>query len=121
MSEIGNLLKAADAIYSGEGKKFDQGKDPWNLVPFDAVRAITKVLAFGADKYGERNWESGMAWSRPYAAAMRHMTAWWEREDDDMETGFSHLWHLGCCVLFMIAYELRGIGTDDRPKQIKRN
>jgi hypothetical protein len=36
-------------------------------------------------------------------------------EDKDPETGFSHLSHVGCCALFLIAYELRGAGLDDRP------
>lgn len=99
----------------GEGRKDDGGKDPWHLAPFDAFRAIIKVLAFGAGKYAPRNWEQGMAWSRPYAALMRHLSAWWERDPHDPETRFSHLWHAGCCIVFLIAYEIRGIGTDDRP------
>lgn len=101
---------------SVEGIKFDAGKDPWHLVPFDAIGAIVRVLAFGAKKYGERNWENGMAWSRCYGALMRHLVAWWAGEKGDSETGYSHLWHAGCCVLFLIAFEMRGIGQDDRPR-----
>lgn len=100
-----------------EGVKFDHGKAPWHLLPWDAVRAIVWVLMFGAKKYSDRNWELGMDWSRPFAALMRHMTAWWEGEAKDPETGYSHLWHAGCCILFLIAFELRGIGHDDRPVQ----
>lgn len=37
------------------------------------------------------------------------------REDLDEETGLSHLWHAVCCIAFLIAFEQRGIGTDDRP------
>ena len=48
------------------GRKDDQGKDPWHLAPWDACRAI--VLRFGAEKCAARNWEKGMAWSRPYGA-----------------------------------------------------
>src|SRR5262249_15288839 len=33
------------------GRKDDQDKDPWGLAPWDAFRAIVKVLRFGADKY----------------------------------------------------------------------
>jgi hypothetical protein len=99
--------------------KDDGHKAPWHLVPFDALRGIVAVLGFGAGKYGERNWEEGMAWSRPYAALLRHLTAWFEGEDKDPETGMSHLWHAGCSILFLIAYEIRGIGTDDRPKTTK--
>ncbi|GJE13666.1 dATP/dGTP diphosphohydrolase domain-containing protein [Methylobacterium longum] len=99
-----------------EGRKDDAGKDPWDLAPWDAFRAIVGVLAFGACKYAPRNWEQGMAWSRLYAAAVRHLTAWWGGERVDPETGLSHLAHAGCCVCFLIAFEIRGIGTDDRPR-----
>jgi len=97
------------------GRKADHGKDPWHLLPTDAIRAIVKVLAFGAKKYADRNWEEGMAWSRCYGALLRHTMAWWEGDTLDEETGYSHLWHAGCCILFLIAYEIRGVGKDDRP------
>lgn len=97
------------------GVKDDKGKDPWHLVPFDAVRGIVSVLAFGARKYAPRNWENGMDWSRCYSALLRHLFAWWNKEGTDPDTGYSHLWHAGCCILFLIAYELRGTGKDDRP------
>ncbi len=100
-----------------EGVKHDQGKDPWHLLPWDAVRCIVKVLMFGAKKYAPRNWEKGMAWHRLYGATIRHMTAWWEGEVKDPETGYSHLWHAATCILFLIAYELRSVGEDDRCKR----
>jgi hypothetical protein len=100
-----------------EGMKFDKEKDPWHLVPWDALRCIVQVLAFGAKKYSERNWEQGMAWSRCYSALQRHLTAWWLFEGNDPDTGYSHLWHAGCCVMFLITFELRGIGADDRPNK----
>lgn len=65
---------------------------------------------------GERNWEKGMAWHRPFGALMRHMWAWWRGESDDPETGYSHLAHAACCIAFLLAYECRAIGTDDRHK-----
>ena len=98
-----------------EGKKFDDGKLPYDLLPSDAVEEIVKVLQFGATKYGERNWEKGMKWNRPFAALMRHMWAWWRREEKDPETGLSHLAHAGCCILFLLSYTLRGVGEDNRP------
>ena len=97
------------------GYKLDENKLPWHLLPPDAVEEIVKVLQFGASKYSDRNWEGGMAWHRPFSALMRHMWAWWRREEADTETGLSHLAHAGCCILFLIAYEKRVIGKDDRP------
>jgi hypothetical protein len=113
MEHIGKMPKME--WHETEGKKYDNGKDPWHLLPWDAVREVVKVLAFGAKKYGSRNWEKGFAWSRAHDALMRHVTAWHLGEDRDEETGMLHLSHAACCALFLLAFQLRGIGTDDRP------
>lgn len=103
---------------TNEAMKFDTEKVGVHLLPFDALEGIAKVLDFGAKKYAERNWELGMAWHRPFGALMRHMWEWWKGNDKDPETGLSHLLHAGCCILFLISYEMRGVGTDNRPKTI---
>lgn len=77
-----------------------------------------KVLQFGATKYGERNWEKGIHYSRLYSAAIRHLNAWFEGEDSDKETGLSHLAHATCCILFLLAFVVlngEGYSLDDRP------
>lgn len=96
------------------GLKFDEGKPGFEYLPDDALAAINAILVFGAKKYAARNWEKGMNWRRPFNACLRHLWAWGRREPADPETGKSHLWHAGCCILFLIAYELRNVGTDDR-------
>jgi hypothetical protein len=98
-----------------EGRKDDQEKLPYHLLPPELMEGVAAVLQFGARKYAPRNWELGMSWSRPFSALMRHMWAWWRGETADPETGMSHLWHAGCCLAFLIAYEQRQTGTDDRP------
>lgn len=98
-----------------EGRKDDNGKARYDLLPPELMEGVARVLTFGADKYGERNWEQGMRWGRPFAAMMRHMWAWWRGQGRDPETGMSHLWHAACCLAFLIAYEERQIGGDDRP------
>lgn len=97
------------------GVKQDEAKCRLDLIPPELVTGIGDILTFGAKKYGDRNWELGMHWSRVFGALMRHMWAWWGGEQTDKETGKSHLWHAGCCIAFLIAYEARKIGTDDRP------
>ncbi len=109
-----------------EGMKFDTDKTRIELFPGDALFAISDILTFGAKKYADRNWENGLNWSRCFGALMRHLWCWWQGKlptttnfvfgDTDAETGRSHLWHAGCCLVFLIAYEMRGTGTDDRPK-----
>lgn len=97
------------------GLKFDLDKLPIDLVSPYFIEAIAAVLDFGAKKYGARNWEKGMSWSRVYGALLRHMLAWQRGENDDPETGLSHLWHAGCCIMFLVHFEKTGTGTDDRP------
>lgn len=99
-----------------EGVKFDQGKPRIDLFPPEALLGISEVLTYGAQKYADRNWEKGMSWGRVFAAAMRHAWKWWWGEKLDPESGLPHLWHFGCGVVFLITYEARGVGTDDRHK-----
>jgi len=99
-----------------QGIKHDQDKIRMDLVPWDVVVEIAKILTFGAKKYADRNWEKGFNWSRVYGALMRHLTFWFQGQDADPETGRSHLAHAGCCLFFLLAFVLRGVGKDDRPK-----
>jgi hypothetical protein len=99
------------------GIKFDEGKAPYDLIAPELLESVAKVLKFGADKYGVRNWEKGMSYGRVFAALQRHLWAWWRNKDDkDSETGYSHLDHAASCIMFLITYEQRKVGEDDRPK-----
>lgn len=110
-----------------EGRKDDQDKVRIDLFPGEALFGISDILTSGAKRYEDRNWEKGMRWGRVFSAMMRHMWAWWQGKapttksflfgELDSDTGKSHLWHAGCCVCFLIAYEERGVGEDDRPSK----
>ena len=116
-NSLQHLLKNSgrDTNPQPEGRKDDSGKLRFDLVPPEAIRAWVSVLTHGADKYMDRNWEKGMAWGRPYAALCRHSLAWWSGEDIDPESGISHLAHAMCNLSFLITYQERNIGKDDRP------
>lgn len=94
--------------------KFDSGKPATDLLPFDALTEVAKVLTFGAKKYSRRNWEKGMGWGRLIAAGLRHVFAFMGGEDIDPESGLPHLAHANCCFLMALALTLRKTGTDDR-------
>lgn len=98
-----------------EGVKFDGNKVRLELIPEELITGVGTILTFGAEKYDDRNWELGMDWSRVFGALMRHLYAWWRGEESDPETGESHLWHAACCIAFLMTYEQRGVGKDDRP------
>jgi len=106
-----------EALLAKGGHKDDSDKVQMELIPPEMLWAVGEVLTYGAKKYRARNWEHGMKWSRPFGALMRHMWAWWRGEEKDPETGMSHLWHAGCSIAFLIAYEARGTGEDDRWKE----
>jgi len=99
------------------GIKHDKGKLPYDLIPWDAMDHICKVLRFGATKYAPRNWEKGMTASQLFAATTRHLKDWFQYGiDKDPETGFHPLAHALCEMLFGLALWLRGKLHDDRPK-----
>lgn len=77
---------------------------------------MSKILTFGSIKYSAGNWATGdgFEWSRLYGALLRHMVAWASGEDNDPESGLSHLYHAGCMLAFLIAHVDRKHGTDDR-------
>lgn len=96
------------------GRKFDNDKDRWDLLPVTAVKEVVKVLTYGAKKYDDNNWQYVEdAHNRYFAAALRHLVAWREGEQQDAETKLHHLAHAICCLLFLITLDFRKRATDD--------
>lgn len=85
------------------GRKDDNEKLRYDLVPPHALAQITSVLTFGAKKYADDNWRKVPDPERRYvAAAMRHIEAYRAGETLDKETGVSHLAHAACCLMFLL-------------------
>lgn len=107
----------------GPGRKDDaesgHEKAPVELLPWGALHEVALVMGFGRDKYPHEEhkfgtWR-GLARTRLWAAAVRHLYAWLRGENADPETGRSHLAHAAACVLMVLEQEQDGWGTDDRP------
>lgn len=98
-----------------QGRKDDQGKLRYDLVPADALQQLVEVYTMGAAKYGDRNWENGIDYSRIYAAMMRHLQAWWQGEDYDEEDGQHHLASVAWGAFALIHFQMAGPCRDDRP------
>lgn len=65
---------------------------------------------------GNRNWEKGMEYGRLFDADLRHKIDWWQKGEAVAEDSrLHHLAHAACDTLFLLAYELRNKGKDDRP------
>jgi hypothetical protein len=96
------------------GIKYDDGKPPFALIPGEALVEVARVLGYGAEKYEAHNWRLGVPWLRYVSAALRHIFAWLGGEDNDKETGFNHLAHAACCLLFVLTYQLNKTPGDNR-------
>lgn len=97
-----------------EGKKYDNGKVQWDLVPELAWEEVAKVMTHGASKYEAHNWRKGMRWGRLIAATMRHMTEFRRGREIDPETGLHHLAHAATNLCMLMEYSILGVGDDDR-------
>ena len=104
-----------DDSYAPIPDKHDDGKLPFHLIPPEALEAMAETLQYGLSKYEPRNWEPGMDHSKVFAAAQRHLWAYWKGEDKDPESGVHHLFHAISCVAFLCTYIKKGLGKDDRP------
>lgn len=90
-------------LMNKSGRKDDQGKPRWSLMPIRELSQVLAVLEHGANKYGVNNWVNITPLrARYFNAAMRHLTAWWLGEKNDPETGLSHLAHSICCLIFLL-------------------
>ena len=121
MSDISKLgIKAPEPTnVNAVAKKFDTDKPRYDLVPVYPTEAAAKVFAFGANKYGDRNWELGLQYGRLKAALMRHVEAFWKGEEIDPESGLPHLGHAMCCLMMLTEQTLNpnydADELDDRP------
>lgn len=82
------------------GLKYDQEKPRMDLLDPEFLEGVARVLTFGARKYAVQNWRNGISTSRNIAAALRHISAFNRGEDIDPESGYSHLYHAACCLMF---------------------
>ena len=109
---------AVQCFENSAGIKHDQQKTRYDLMPWLALDAVADVMSYGANKYGDRNWEAGLSFSRCFSALCRHLFAWFLGEEKDVESGHSHLAHVACNALFLLHYSITKTGTDDRPKGV---
>lgn len=101
---------------SSQALRYNEGKPEMHQLPGALLRGTAEVLTYGARKYASYNWRKGGDWSIPFDCLMRHMFAFWEGEDNDPESGLSHLKHAAANIAFLLTYLDEGVGRDNRPR-----
>lgn len=105
-----------ESIKKSGGTKNDQEKIKLNLLSTIWINGVGSVLNFGMHKYAAHNWRKGIEVSRLMDAALRHLLAFNEGEDNDPESGLNHLYHASCCLMFMSELMVTRPDLDDRYK-----
>jgi hypothetical protein len=104
------------------GLRFNEGKRKWSLVDFDSLEDMVKVLEFGAKKYGEYNWQKGLKTTDIIESMLRHVFSYLNGEDNDKESGISHIGHIQCNAMFLAYMQKNKPELDSRRlKTINQN
>lgn len=125
-AEVGGWINASapglrghsvGALSSNPKDAIGRGKTPLHLIPPAAMIAEARVMGLGAAKYGAFNWRDATVAATVYlSAAERHLLAFRDREDNDAESGESHLAHARACLAILVDAFSSGNVVDDRPK-----
>jgi hypothetical protein len=89
----------------------------WSVMPRWVMLQVGRVMSVGAAKYSPFNYrESSISASTYQDAIERHLQLWFDGEDNDDESGVSHLASvIASCALLMDA-QATGKLDDDRQK-----
>lgn len=87
-----------------EAVRYNQDKLRYDLIPPEFITALAEVFTFGAKKYTPNNWKGFTPEQQEEikGSLLRHIYAYLEGEENDPESGLSHLAHAGCNLAFML-------------------
>jgi hypothetical protein len=102
-------FKQKDFTFKKSDIEIDINNLFYNLLPDKSIKEIVKVLNYGAKKYSPDNWKHVKPFKIRYMSALlRHLFQWYVlKEKNDKESGFNHLAHSACCILFLLEKELK--------------
>lgn len=72
-----------EKFQTGSHRDSRKGKGRFDLVPFEGIRRVALRYEYGADHYGDRNWEKGQPLSRMLDSALRHLMQALDGQDDE--------------------------------------
>lgn len=103
-------IKSIDFVYhkkeTEQALRYNENKRKWSMVDFESLEGMVKVLENGALKYNRDNWKKGMPVTEVIESLLRHTFTLLKGEENDKESGLSHISHIQCNAMF-IDYILR--------------
>lgn len=108
----------AGAPYPDDNPKTVLGtaKPGLSAVPPVGMLHLGRAMADGERKYGLMNYRDKSVSSNVYYnAAMRHLMAWWDGEQNAPDSGVHHLGHVMACCAILLDAEAHGSLNDNRP------
>lgn len=102
-----------------KAKHFSKGKLGIQFIlAMPIIDEMAKVMDYGAGKYGSHwNYMKGMSWMELLGSCARHLTKFIRGENNDKESGFSHLAHLACDAGMLFDYIGRFPRFDNRRRR----
>jgi hypothetical protein len=95
-------------------------KVPMHHVPCNVLLELGLAMMEGSLKYGSHNYRAaGVKASVYYDAFQRHVMAWWEGENNDPDSGVSHLIKAMACLVVLRDSMHCDNWIDDRPMQVQ--
>lgn len=95
--------------------KNDSDKLDLALIPKVALEAAAKAFMIGERKYGRFNYcNKGLKLSQLVSAALRHLTAFNEGEENDPQDGQPHLGSVIACCAMILQQQKLGTLIDNR-------
>lgn len=73
------------------------GKGRPDLLPVDVILELSAFFEAGCQKYGDRNWESGIPTATYFNSAVRHLFKML-RGDIDERHDMAALWNVACLI-----------------------
>ena len=110
-----------EALEESRALRYNEGKLQWSLVDFKSLEGLVRVLEMGAKKYDKHNWKKGMPVTQVSESLLRHMFAFLNGEDNDVESKESHLAHVMCNAMFLEYIMREKPHYDDRFKSNQEN
>lgn len=105
-----------DNMKKEKSLRFNEGKPKWSYVHFASLIPMVRVLMFGAEKYAPMNWQKGLDLREILESQQRHLAALMDGEENDPESGLSHMGHIQCNAMF---YNYHKMKQDEEHKNTK--